>query len=78
MFAWQLSVSCVLLLIFQCRVTVMWRLQIGFLRRRTLPLMESPAFTLTGLLSMNRVCFQCVGLSREKGLISTDVAVSGF
>lgn len=76
MFAWQLSVSSVLLLIFQCRVTVMWRLQTGFLCRRTLPLTESPAYTLTGLSSMNRVCFQCVGLRREKGLLNTDVHCS--
>lgn len=62
MFAWQFSVSSVLLLMLQCRVTVMWRLQTAFLRRRMVPLMESPAYTLTGLSSMNRVCFQCVGL----------------
>lgn len=65
-FAWQLSVSSVLLLMFHCRVTVMWRLHTGFLRRTTLPLMESPAYTLTGLSSMNRVCFQCVDLNRKE------------
>lgn len=34
----------------------------GFLRRTMAPVMQSPTFKLTGLSSMNRVCFQCVGL----------------
>lgn len=63
-FAWQLSVCSALLLMFQCRVTVMWRLQMGFLCRTIVPLIKSPVHTLTGLSSMNRVCFQCVGLGR--------------
>lgn len=63
-FTWQLSVSSVLLLMFQCRVTVMWRLQMGFLCRTIVPLIKSPTHTLTGLSSINRVCFQCVGLRR--------------
>lgn len=64
MFAWESSVSSVLLLMFQFKVMVMWRLQTGFLRRTMLPRIESPAQTQTGLSSMNRVCFQCVGLKR--------------
>lgn len=59
--AWHLSAP----LMFQVRVTDMWRRQTGFLRRTMVPLMEFPAFKLTGLSSMNRVCFQCVGLKRE-------------
>lgn len=62
MFAWELSGLSVLPLMVQCRVTVMWRLQTGFLWRTMVPLIESPAHTLTGLSSMNNVCFQCVGL----------------
>lgn len=47
---------------FQSRVTDMWRRQTGFLRRTMVPVTLSPTFKLTGLSSMNRVCFQCVGL----------------
>lgn len=47
---------------FQSRVTDMWRRQTGFLRRTMVPVTQSPTFKLTGLSSMNRVCFQCVGL----------------
>lgn len=64
-FAWQLFLSSVQLLMFQCIVTVMWRLQMGFLCRVMFPLMDSPECTLIGLSSMNRVCFQCVGLRRN-------------
>lgn len=60
--AWHLSAS---LLMFQFRVTDMWRRQTGFLRRTMVPVMEFPVFKLTGLSSMNRVCFQCVGLKRK-------------
>lgn len=61
--AWQLA--SVPLFTFQFSVIVMWRLQVGFLRMVMLPVMESPAATSTGLSSMKRVCFQCVGLNRE-------------
>lgn len=60
--AWHSSAS---LLMLQLRVTDMWRRQMGFLRRKMVPVMESPVFKLTGLSSMNRVCFQCVGLKRK-------------
>lgn len=56
---WELSLCP---LTFHCRVTVMWRLQTGFLRRSMVPAMESPENTLTGLSSIKRVCFQWVGL----------------
>lgn len=78
MFAWHLSVSPVLLLMLQCRVTVMWRLQTGFLRRRMLPLMESPVYTLSGLSSMNRVCFQCVGLQRKGVCLALSSSFDSF
>lgn len=53
------------LLMVQVRVTDMWRRQTGFLRRTMVPLMAFPVFKLTGLSSMNSVCFQCVGLKRD-------------
>lgn len=65
MFALHFSVASLPLFMFQCRLTVIWRLQMGFLRRTMLPLMASPSHTLSGLSSMKRVCFQCVGLKRK-------------
>lgn len=86
MFAWPFPVPPVLLLILQCRVMVMWRLQTGFLRRTMVPAMESPSKTLTGRSSMNRVCFQCVGLQvfdlqsvhvQEQGITGSREAIAG-
>lgn len=50
---------------FQLSVIVMWRLQMEFLRMVMLPVMEAPVDTSTGLSSMKRVCFQCVGLHEK-------------
>lgn len=61
--AWQLP--SVPFLTVQLSVIVMWRLQAEFLRMVMLPVIESLVDTSTGLSSMKRVCFQCVGLYGE-------------